>query len=220
MCKWKIRRCECPVSYCTEGLEKFGSLEVEYYFNVPYKYAAPILETVCRAVANGFEIEDGVMVRDLFKNVSVFFFKTKSLSSDKDVFRLILPDWEGEYPWEIYSGISQKAHFKRQIKFETDKVFCLVVSVDEIKDKETLSDFSEYEGMHILPFLYYVSEYDSCYCVAPWFDKFHIFELYKGKRTELEGISNERIVCMDLDNSHPAYKDFQEWKSEYERGQV
>ena len=78
MCKWKINRCECPVSYCTEGLDKYGSLEVEYYFSVPEKDAVPILETVCKAVSNGFKIEDGVMSRDLFGNVSVFFF-TKSL---------------------------------------------------------------------------------------------------------------------------------------------
>ena len=220
MCKWKVNRCECPVSYCTEGLEQLGSLEVEYYFSVPEKDAIPILETVCKAVEGGLEIEDGAMYRDLFKNVSVFFFKTMSLASDKEVFRLVLPDWEGEYPWEIYSGISQKAHFKRQIKFETDKVFCLVVSADDVQDKETLSDFSEYEGMYILPFLYYVSEYDSSYCVAPWFDKYHIFEYYKGKRNELDGISNARIICMELNSSHTAYKDFQEWKSEYERGQI
>ncbi len=56
----------------------------------------------------------------------------------KDVFRLVLPDWEGEYPWEIYSGISQKAHFKRQIKFETDKVFCLVASADNVQDKQSI----------------------------------------------------------------------------------
>jgi len=220
MCKWKINRCECPVSYCTEGLDKYGSLEVEYYFSVPEKDAVPILETVCKAVSNGFKIEDGVMSRDLFGNVSVFFFKTKSLVSDMEVYRLVLPCWEGDYPWEIYSGISQKAHFKRQIKFETDKVFCLLTSADDVKNKEALSDFFVKDSMYILPFLYYVNEYDSSFCISPWFDRFKLFEYYKGKRNELEGISNARIVCMDLDSSHPAYKDFQEWKSEYERGQI
>lgn len=61
MCKWKTNRCECPVSYCTEGLEHFGSLEIEYYFSVPEKDAIPIIETVCKAVEEGLVIEDGVM---------------------------------------------------------------------------------------------------------------------------------------------------------------
>lgn len=220
MCKCEVNRCECPVSYCTEGLEHFGSLEVEYYFSVPEKDAIPIIETVCKAVEEGLVIEDGVMYRELFKNVSVFLFKTKSLASDKEVFRLVLPDWEGEYPWEIYSGISQKAHFKRQIKFDNDKVFCLVVSADGVQDKETLSELLKYDDKYILPFLYYIAEYDSSFCISPWFDKFRTFEYYKGKRNELDGISNAKIVCMDLDSRHPAYKDFQEWKSEYERGKI
>ena len=84
MCKWKINRCECPVSYCTEGLNKYDSLEVEYYFTVPEGDAEPILEVVCNAVANGFKIEDGVMVRNLFNTPdSTDFFDYCVNSLDK-----------------------------------------------------------------------------------------------------------------------------------------
>ena len=220
MCKWKTNRCECPVSYCTEGLEHFGSLEVEYYFTVPECDAEPILEVVCNAVANGFKIEDGVMVRNLFNNVPVFFFKTKSLASDTDVFRLVLPDWELEFPWEIYGGISQKAHFKRQIKFKTDKVFCLVASGKDIKDESILSEFTGYGDLYVLPFLYYVLEYDSSFCISPWFDKFNAYEYYKGKIKEIQGISDIKIICMDLDVNNPLFDDFKNWKTEYERGLI
>ena len=66
-----------------------GTLEIEYYFTVPEGEAEYILEVVCKSVGDGFKIKDGVMVRELFNNVPVFFFKTKSLSSEKGVFRLM-----------------------------------------------------------------------------------------------------------------------------------
>jgi len=137
MCKWKTNRCECPVSYCTEGLEHFGSLEVEYYFSVPEKDAIPIIETVCKAVEEGLVIEDGVMYRDLFKNVSVFFFKTKSLASDKEVFRLVLPDWEGEYPYQ-YTSTSK---FTSRAEFTFDSASIVVIA-------EIVDNFVGYKGKH------------------------------------------------------------------------
>ncbi len=217
MCKWKINKCDSPASYCTEGLNKYDSLEVEYYFTVPEGDAAPILEVVFNAVANGFKIEDGVMVRNLFNNVPVFFFKTKSLSSEKEVFRLILPDWELEFPWEIYGGISQKAHFKRQIKFNSDKAFCLAVSAESVNDEEIKNEFTKQGDLYVLPFLYYVLEYDKSFVIAPWFDKFNSYEFYKGKINEIKGLSDFKIVCIDLNVNNPLFNDFKVWKAEYER---
>lgn len=217
MCKWVVNQCDCPVSYCTEGLEQLGSLEVEYYFSVPEKDAIPILETVCKAVESGLVIEDGVMYKDLFKNVAVFFFKTKSLASDKEVFRLVLPDWELEFPWEIYGGISQKAHFKRQIKFDSDKAFCLTISAESVNDEEIKAEFIKQGDLYVLPFLYYVLEYDRSFVVAPWFDKFSAYDYYKGKINEIKGISDFKIVCIDLSVNNPLFNDFKNWKEEYER---
>ena len=217
MCKWKINKCDSPVSYCTEGLNKYDSLEVEYYFTVPEGDAEPILEVVCNAVANGFKIEDGVMVRNLFNNVPVFFFKTKSLASDTDVFRLVLPDWELEFPWEIYGGISQKAHFKRQIKFNSDKAFCLAFSAESVNDEEIKTEFTKQGDLYVLPFLYYVLEYDSSFVIAPWFDKFNSYDYYKGKISEIKGFSDFKIVCIDLNVNNPLFNDFKTWKKEYER---
>ncbi len=217
MSEWKIKKCDSPVSYCTEGLNKYNSLEIEYYFTVPEGDAAPILEVVCNAVANGFKIEDGVLVRNLFNNVPVFFFRTKSLASDAEVFRLVLPDWELEFPWEIYGGISQKAHFKRQIKFDSDKAFCLAVSADSIKDKEIKSEFTKQGDLYVYPFLYYVLEYDKSFCISPWFDKYNVYEYYKGKIKDIKGISGFKIVCVDLNINNPLFNDFKAWKDEYER---
>ena len=98
-------------------------------------------------------------------------------------------------------------------------MFCLVVSGENIKDESLLAEFTKQGDLYVLPVLYYVLEYDSSFCIAPWFDKFNAYECYKGKLKEIQGVSDFKIICFDLDVSNPLFNHFKAWKKEYERCQ-
>lgn len=83
--------------------------------------------------------------------------------------------------------------------------------------EEIKSEFIKQSDLYVLPFMYYILEYDKSFCLSPWFDKYNAYEYYKGKINEIKGLSDFKIVCIDLNVNNPLFNDFKVWKAEYER---
>ena len=81
----------------THGLDKYGSLELQFVLAYPPESICYILNSVGENIRNGLMLEDGMTIDGLFEDgAKLKVFKTTA-ESGKPVFRLIMPD--GEFRW-------------------------------------------------------------------------------------------------------------------------
>ena len=207
-----------PLSYHTHGLDKFGSLEIELLLPVSPFVAANYLNAIGEAIKDGLKIEDGLYVEGVF-NIPVFFFKVKSVHSEDYVYRVIIPDSKGFYPWTQEGHLRCDEPYKSQITFDKTKVFMCKVAdkarVEETKGVE-YSIFSGFElrgDEYVRPMQYYVPDSgkgDSLVGIGPYCADSHGFTRFLNHLRGLFEVEY-KVVCVDLDETDSIHKPFLDW---------
>lgn len=84
----------------THGLNKYGSLELQFVLTYPPSAIGYILNTVAESIRDGLELEDGDMLTGICDdNAALKVFKTTDYYGDP-IFRLVMPDGDMKYPEE------------------------------------------------------------------------------------------------------------------------
>lgn len=81
-------------------------MEIEVVLPLYQKEGCAFCNCIGIAIAKGLRIEDGLMVDSLFTDElgckqPIYFFKTKPIHGEKEVYRAIFPDPNGLFPWEV-----------------------------------------------------------------------------------------------------------------------
>ena len=122
----------------THGLDKLGILEVEINLNLRPGVLGQYLNLIADSIAHrGLVLEDGLRVTEIF-NCPLYFFKTKSIQSEDEIYRAIFPDEFGMYPWDRFDGRVCADGYREQIELKVGKVFYvdteLNCSEDEVRE--------------------------------------------------------------------------------------
>ena len=113
--EWDVHQYpENPRAFVTNGLNKFGSLEIEIVWPLYMHDGVAICNLIAHAIREGLKIEDGLYVAEVFPS-PVLFIKTKAAHEDIEVYRVIFPDGNGNFPWDINGCLSCDERFKNQI---------------------------------------------------------------------------------------------------------
>ncbi|SHJ57647.1 hypothetical protein SAMN02745136_00433 [Anaerocolumna jejuensis DSM 15929] len=83
----------------THGLDKWGSLEIEINLHLRPEILGQYLNLIAEKIVKGLMVEDGERVMGIF-DCPIYFFKTKSVQSEDEVLRVIVPDEEMRFPWD------------------------------------------------------------------------------------------------------------------------
>lgn len=85
----------------THGLDKWGSLEIEINLHLRPEVLGQYLNFIANhLVTKGLHIEDGEKVDGIF-NCPIYFFKVKSVQSKDEVLRVVFPDENMKYSWDL-----------------------------------------------------------------------------------------------------------------------
>lgn len=222
--EWDIHHIiDKPISYHTHGLEQFGSLEIEIALPLYPHDGALFCNTIGAAIREGLKVEDGKMVEHLF-NVPVFFFKTMPLHGDKEVYRVIFPDKNDFFPWDMDGYIRCDEPYKSQIKFDKDKVFFIEITDCAVVERRGTGAFSIYEGfekrngVYIRPQQYFIAgEKEELIRIPPYMSEVNGLLRVVNDLIAFGDLKREnvRVVCKDLDYADPINKRFCDWKEKY-----
>lgn len=152
---------DSPQAFVTNGLDKFGSLEIEIVWPLYLQDGVYICNLIADKIRNGLHIEDGLYVADIFPN-PLYFIRTKAAHTDIEVYRVIFPDGNGNFPWDINGCLSCDERFKNQITFEKDKVLLAVLSDCETVERAGSYDVYRFNGFekrgntYIRPLRYFI----------------------------------------------------------------
>ena len=209
-----------PLSYHTHGLDKFGSLEIELLLPVHPNVAANYLNAIGEAIKDGLKIEDGLYVEGVF-NFPVFFFKVKSMQSDDLVYRVIIPDSKGFFPWTQEGNLRCDEPYKSQIKFEKTKVFmCKIADKARIEETKNI-EYSIFSGFelrgeeYVRPMQYYVptsvsNKDDALVGIGPYCADSHGFTRFLNHLSWLYEVEY-KVICEDIDTNDTIHKPFLDW---------
>lgn len=218
MKNWSVISRKSPCGCYTKGLSEYGSLEIEIV--VPMKTAD--YETLCiavkEAVEKGLKLEDGTLHYDFYTS-PIFFFKTKSLYLNREIFRVIVLDEKGFFPWDIRNGVRCSEPYKSQISFEKNKVFCVeILNTDRVEElKETVSPFFcnyiKRNNAYATAFQYFMPNHDELIKVSPYMSTSNSVIKVLQDLVFVWGFKKEdiRISCRDVDFSDELNESFRKW---------
>lgn len=214
-----------PLSFHTHGLDKYGSLEIEIVLPLYQEEGCAFCNCIGVAIAKGLRIEDGLMVDSLFTDElgckqPIYFFKTKPIHGEKEVYRAIFPDPNGLFPWEVEGRLSCAAEYKDQITFTEGRVFLIEVADRKsvkrygIKFGSPFYAFEKRNGWFVRPAQYLIN--GELILIGPY-TVFSVFELrtFVKRLKGLYEVKGVRVVCRPIDYSDPIHKDFKEYKERY-----
>lgn len=215
-----------PLSFHTHGLNKYGSLEIEIVLPLYQEEGCAFCNCIGVAIAKGLKVEDGLMVDSLFTDElgcrqPIYFFKTKPIHGEKEVYRAIFPDPNRLFPWEVEGRLSCAAEYKDQITFTEDRVFLI-----EVADKKSVKrygtnfgspfhNFKKKDGWFVRPAHYYLVN-GGLISTGPY-TLSSVFELrtFVNRLKNLYKVRGVRVVCRPIDYFDPIHKDFKEYKERY-----
>ncbi|MEG1723758.1 MAG: hypothetical protein RR313_00050 [Anaerovoracaceae bacterium] len=180
--------------------------EVEFFLPISNAKGKKICETICNALIKGLQPEDGEMVNGLFP-YPVFFFKVVSAKSKRNVLRVVFPDDTGLFPWE-------NSVLKKQIKFNTDKVFMFrtndTKAVEQCSTKKgsPYYTFTKKHDVYLCPVQYFIPDENKSVRVSPYNDM-NVDDYMKTLKVQY-GICDIKLVCKDVDYSDPINASFYE----------
>lgn len=214
---------DSPQAFVTNGLDKFGSLEIEIVWPLYLQDGVYICNLIADKIRNGLHIEDGLYVADIFPN-PLYFIRTKAAHTDIEVYRVIFPDGKGYFPWDMNGAVRCEEPFKKQITFDKDKVFLVVVSDCEAVERIGTHSFSWFDGFekrgdtYIRPLQYFVGgAEDGLVRLPPYMTEVNGLQHFVSDLVAFDLVAREhiKVVCIDADASDPINAQFYEWKKKH-----
>lgn len=222
--EWDVHQYpENPRAFVTNGLNKFGSLEIEIVWPLYMHDGVAICNLIAHAIREGLKIEDGLYVAEVFPS-PVLFIKTKAAHEDIEVYRVIFPDGNGNFPWDINGCLSCDERFKNQITFEKDKVLLAVLSDCETVERAGSYDVYRFNGFekrgntYIRPLRYFIGGVEADLAsLPPYMTEVNDVQRFVSELFTFSGVAKEciKVVCIDADASDPINAGFYEWKEKH-----